>query len=79
MAPRRKNDPDYEERLQKAIRAVKTGAEPNVPSASESYGVDRRTLYRRVAGTTVSANQAHEEQQRLTAQEEKAIVKFCFD
>jgi len=78
MAPPKNSEPTYEERLQGAIRAIKSGEEPNVPAASEAFDVKRRTLYRRLAGTTVDRATAHEEQQRLTLPEEKAIVKWCF-
>ena len=75
----RSSEPGYEERLQRAIKAVKSGQEVSVPNASEAFDVDLRTLYRRIAGTSAARNVAHEEQQRLTSAEEKALVKFCFD
>ena len=49
-----------------------------MPAASETFEVDRRTLYCRIASTTRYTVEAHEGQQRLTNQEEKAIVKWCF-
>ena len=79
MPEKQQKDLKYEECLQKAIRADQSGQESSVTAASESFEVNRCTLYRRLAGMTVSAREAHEEQQRLTAPEEKAVVKFCFD
>ena len=61
-----------------AIRAIRVGDEPNVPAASEVFEVNRRTLYLRLVGTTMSRVEAHEEQQRLTPGKENAIVKWCF-
>lgn len=78
MPPRIKADLPYEERIQMALRALRTGQEPNVPAASESFEVKQRTLYRHFAGTTKNTVEAHEGQQQLTNQEEKAIVKWCF-
>src|SRR5437899_1727456 len=78
MAPATNTDSGYEERIEAAIRAIRSGKEPNVPAASEAFDVNRRTLYRRLAGTSVSRAAAHEDQQRLTPPEEKAIVKWCF-
>ena len=48
-------------------------------AAVELYGVPRTTLYYRLAGSRQSRQDAHEDQQRLTKPEEKAIVKFCFE
>jgi len=78
MSPRKNAEPAYEEQLQAAIRAIKLGQESNVNAACEAFGVKRRTLYRHLAGTTLPHVAAHEEQQRLTPSEEKAIVKWCF-
>jgi len=78
MATTKKVTSDYEKRIQLAIAAIKAGQEPNVPTASESFDVNRHTLYRRLAGTTVSHTEAHQEQQRWTPPEENAIVKWCF-
>ena len=47
-------------------------------AASEAFDVKSRTLYQHLAGTTLPRAAAHEEQQRLTPPEEKAIVKWCF-
>jgi len=78
MSPSKNAEPAYEERLQAAIQAIKSGQESNVATACEAFDVKRRTLYRRLAGTTLPRVAAHEEQQRLTPSEEKAIVKWCF-
>ena len=78
MTPLKKTDSDYEERIQKAIRAIRVGEELNVPAASEVFEVNRRTLYRRLGGTTLSRVEADEVQQRLTPAQENAIVKGCF-
>jgi len=78
MAPPKNSEPTYEEQPQGAIRAIKSGEEPNVPAASEAFDVKRRTLYRRLAGTTMDRATTHEEEQCLTLPEEKAIVKWCF-
>lgn len=78
MTRPKKTDSDYEERIQKAIRAIRVGEELNVPAASEVFEVNRRTLYRRLGGTTLSRVEAHEVHQRLTPAEENAIVKWCF-
>lgn len=68
-----------EQQLQKAIRAVQAGLEGGVMAAVDLFGVSRTTLYYRLAGTRQSRQAAHEDQQRLTKPEEKAIVKFCFE
>ena len=68
-----------EEQLQKAIKAVLGGLEGGVPAAVEIYGISRTTLYYRLSCARQSRTMAHEEQQRLTGPEEKAIVKFCFE
>jgi len=78
MTPPKRTDSDYEERIQKAIRAIRVGEEVNVPAASEVFEVNRRTLYLRLGGTTLSRVEAHEVQQRLTPAGENAIVKGCF-
>jgi len=65
--------------MQRAIRAVEQGQEKNAASASETFDVDKRRLYRRVSGSAVSRRMAHEGQQRLTGPEEKAVVKWCCD
>jgi len=78
MAPLKNDDPEYEERLQAAIRGIRSGTEVNVTGASEFSELKGRTLYRRLAGTFVSRAEGHEDQQRRTPPEEKAIVKFCF-
>ena len=41
--------------------------------------INGRTLYRRVAGTHASRSASHQDQQRLTPAEERAIVKWCHD
>jgi len=78
MPPQIKADLPYEEHIQKALRALRTGLKPNVPAAIESFEVKRCTLYHHFAGTTKNMVEAYERQQRLTNQEEKAIVKWCF-
>ena len=78
MAPQKNDDPAYEERLQAAIQAIRSGKEVNVTAASESFKVKRGTLYRRLEGSTVRRAKVHEDHQRLTPPEEKAIVKWCF-
>jgi len=78
MAPPKNSERTYEERLQGAICAIKSGEEPNVPAASEGFDVKQPTLYQHLAGTTVDRAAAHEEQQCLTPSEEKDIVKWCF-
>ena len=41
MTPPKNTDSDYEERIQKAIGAIRVGDEPNVPAASEIFEVNR--------------------------------------
>ncbi|KAG0637162.1 hypothetical protein HOY80DRAFT_1052509 [Tuber brumale] len=78
MAPPKKTDSNYEERIQNAMRTIRAGDESSVPAARDALDVNRRTLHQRLAGTTVSRIEAHEEKQRLTSSEENAIVKWCF-
>ncbi|KAG0641071.1 hypothetical protein HOY80DRAFT_1040198 [Tuber brumale] len=77
MAASRKSNTRYEEHLEQAIRVIKSGDEPNVAVRREAFEVNLGTLYRRLAGMTLARAAAHEEQQRLTGLEQKAIVKSC--
>ena len=71
---------EYEIRLQKAVKAVKNPTNPiSVADAAEEFEVNKRTLYRRLAGTHASRTESHQDQQRLTPAEEQAIVKWCHD
>jgi len=54
MTPPRNTDLRYEESIEAAIRAIKAGEELNVPAASDTCDVNRRTLYWRHAGTSLS-------------------------
>lgn len=74
-----REDDKREELIQKAIKALQGGLEGGVPAAVEIYGIPRTTLYYRLSGARQSRVKAHEDQQRLTEPEEKAIVKFCFE
>jgi len=57
---------EYEERLQRAVKATKRLQNPiPVAEAAEEFQENRRTLYRRVAGTHQSRIESHENQQRL--------------
>ena len=76
----RRKAADYEIRLPKAIKATERLQHPlKVSEAAEEYQVDKRTLYRRIAGTHKSRSVSHQDQQRLTPAEERAIVKWCHD
>jgi len=75
MPPQIKADLPYEEHIQMALWALRTSLKPNAPAAIESFEVKRCTLYHHPAGTTKNMVEAHEGQQRLTNQDEKAIVK----
>jgi len=69
---------EYDERLQRALKALGSVNNPiSVGEAAEEYEVNKRTLYRRIAGTHESRVISHQEQQRLTPAEESAIVKWC--
>jgi hypothetical protein len=71
---------EYEARLQRALKAVNNPANPiRVSEAAEEFQVDKRTLYRRIAGTHSSRSKSHVAQQRLTPAEERAMVKWCHD
>jgi len=55
---------ENEERLQRAIKAVKRATDDvSVSEASEEFSVNKCTLYRRVAGTHSSAVGGHQDQQ----------------
>jgi len=70
---------EYEERLQRTIKAVKRASDPvSVPKASEEFSVNKCILYRRVAGTHTSAADGHQNQQRITVAEEKVIGRWCY-
>jgi len=69
---------EYEERLQGALKALGSVDNPiAVGEAAEEYEVNKRKLYRRIAGTHGSRVISDQEQQRLTPAEESAIVKWC--
>jgi len=71
---------ENEELLQRAIKAVKRATDPvSVSEASAEFSVNKRTLYRRVAGTHSSAVGGHQDQQRITVAEEKAIGRWYFE
>ena len=69
--------PKYTDKdLQAAIKhALK---EPDIPTIriAELYGVDRRTLRRRVLGTHQDRSTAHRNEQLLTPGEERAIAEY---
>ena len=69
---------EYDERLQRALKTLGSVNNPiTVGEAAEEYEVNKRTLYRRIAGTHESRVISHQEQQRLTPAEESVIVKWC--
>ena len=69
---------EYEERLQRAIKATKRLQNPiPVSEVAEEFQVNKRTLYRRMKGTHQSCIKSHENQQCLSNAEEAAMVRWC--
>lgn len=77
----------FEERINGAILAYKTavtiynkagetGDEPSVRRIAYAFNLCDTTLLRRLTGKTRGYSSAHEEQQRLTPSEEKALVSM---
>lgn len=80
MGKTKKRETDErEQKIQQALKAVEAGLEGGVSAAVELYGVPRATLYARISGKRASRQTSHEGQQRLTAAEEEAIVRWCYE
>lgn len=62
--------------LRNAINFYNSGGGTSIRDTAEKYGVAYTTLRDRLAGAK-SRQEAHREQQYLTDEEEKAIVRFC--
>jgi hypothetical protein len=65
-----------EMQIVEAMKAYKTKKIPTIKGAAETYGVPFTTLHARLRGRKCRAL-AHQDQQKLTPQEEKAIVDWC--
>ena len=65
-----------EKQMQKAVKHARW--EPNVPTTriAELYGVNRKTLRRRVLGTHQDRSTAHRGEQLLTPGEERALADY---
>jgi hypothetical protein len=64
--------------IQNAIRDLESGVYTSVRAASNAWGVPRSTLRGRVAGAQSHAI-AHQQQQRLTPEQEEFLVNWILD
>lgn len=74
-----KHDKDYEQRLQAACKAVKSGKYKNISRAAEAHSVDRVTLGRRLQGSTTSYQESLVSRQLLTPDEEKLLKEWIIE
>jgi hypothetical protein len=72
----RKAASEREKDLKEAQHAYLTGLEPSIRSAATTYGVPYGTLRGRLQGAQ-PRTEAHHNEQVLSVEEEKAIVRFC--
>ena len=75
--PRQKKPEELkkDELIEEAIAGIETGKYSNANEAAQKLGIPSNTLYRRLAGGK-SRTEARQEQQHLTAAEEKALVQW---
>ncbi len=72
----RKAASEREKDLKEAQHDYITGLEPSIRSAATTYGVPYGTLRDRLQGAK-PRTEAHNQEQILSVEEEKAIVRFC--
>jgi transposase len=68
--------PTTEDHRQRALQALQIGKCISIREAAHLYGVDQSTISRRVRGG-LSAQQAHEKEQKLYPSEENALTEWC--
>jgi hypothetical protein len=73
--PKTKSD-DYEKLIQEAIVEYHAKTYSSIRSAAAAYGIPYETVRNRLRGTK-TRQESHKNQQLLTVEEEKAIVRFC--
>ncbi len=79
MSPPQSTLPSYEEgRILLAIQALKLGQIQSVKAAAVTYDIPRSTLQRRIKGIT-SRRDSRPNSQKLTSQEEEAIVQYILN
>lgn len=86
MAPKAPKELSKQERLDLAIEDYNRAfiayqidpqsKKPSVRAIAKSYNIIHTTLARRVAGKTHSYQEAHEDEQRLTPEEEQALASW---
>lgn len=72
---RRNIDPEKEERIRLALKALKAGKVSSLKHAAESYSVPVSTLGHRFAGRTAWGNRQFQHKQLLTQAEETVLAK----
>ena len=72
----RKAASERQKDLKKAEQGYITGLEPSICSAARTYGMPYGTLRGRLQGAKPRAD-AHSQEQILSVEEEKAIVRLC--
>ena len=73
--PKTKSD-DHEKLIQEVIEEYNAKTYPSIRSAAAAYGVPYETVRNRLRGTK-TRQESHQNQQLLTVEEEKAIVRLC--
>ena len=69
---------EKEQKIQDAVDAYSRGEYPSLRTLSAAYGVDRKTLTRRIRGG-VTRQEAREEQQLLSSTQEDLLCRWIID